>query len=205
MNVKYSIDRSDNNDNVVCRKSKIVVKIPDCVSDMVVKEILSNVGGFDWNNPTNVSKTIAKMMSIDLETDISEQSVQAFDMDRTVLVPSFKNYTVPYWICQSLIRVDERFNNRYIDHKGSKYNKIDIIFGSEYFKKQMDIVAEHCDCTWNARWGNSKNRKHRLYEKTRDGDEESWLEKCVKPLLTKKDTNGIDIKNLVMIEFKKKN
>ena len=200
-NKKWSIDRSKKN---VRSKSKVLEKIPETVAQMVVTEVLSRVGDSDWNDPREVSKTIAYIMGIDLEKDVTEQEPGAVDVDRTVLIPSRKDATVPYWICQSLIRVDEKNGNRFIDYKGSKYNKIDIIYGSEFFRKSMDRVADHAGCTWNARWGNSKVEKHRLYQKTRSGDEESWLEKCIKPLLTENDENGINIKDLVMVEFKRK-
>jgi hypothetical protein len=69
----------------------------------------------------------------------------------------------------------------------------------------MDEVAKAAHCTWNARWGNASREEHRLYQKTRTGaqSDESWLERAVKHLLTDSDTDGINIKNLVMIEMKR--
>jgi hypothetical protein len=180
-------------------------KIPDIVSQMLVEEILTLVGNHNWNEPENVAKTIADMMGIDLNVPIENQIPRAVEIDRTVFVPANKGGNIPYWIAQSIIRVDEKFGNRFIDYKGAKYNKIDIIFESEYFKEQMDIVAKEAHCTWNARWGNAKKEENRLYQKTRTGSQsdESWLDRCVKHLLTPEDTEGINIKNLVMIEFKR--
>jgi hypothetical protein len=208
----WSIDRTPNisKSRKPIQKSiqkRVSEQVPDIVAQMVVIEVLNLVGEANWNDPLNVSKTIAQMMSIDLSKDITEQQPRPVEIDRTVFVPASKDSNIPYWICQSIIRVDEKFDNRFIDYKGAKYNKIDIIFESEYFKKQMDIVASAAGCTWNARWGNARKEEHRLYQKTRTGSstgDESWLDRCVKPLLTDKDTEGINIKNLVMIEFKKK-
>ena len=209
--LKYSIDRKKDNNNRTNRKNsknkkRIVEKIPDVVSDMLVTEVLSLVGDSDWNDPSQVSATLAKIMSIDTSQPLDEWEKQvpvAFDVDRTVLLPSRSNPTFPFWIFQSLIRVDDRKNNRYIEYEGSKYNKVDIVFGSKYFKKRMNTVASYAGCTWNARWGNSRNEDNKLYQKTRPG-EESWLDKCIKPLLTDGDDDGINIKDLVMIEFKRK-
>jgi len=47
-------------------KKIVKEKIPDIVSDMLVTEFLTLVGNSDWNDPENISKTIANMMSIDL-------------------------------------------------------------------------------------------------------------------------------------------
>jgi len=190
---------------------KVREDIPDHIAQMVVEQVLSRVGNMDWNDPLNVSKTIAQIMSIDTEQPVetwSEQVPYAFDVDRTVMVPArdtkkSQNGTIPFWICQSLIRVDDSKGNRYIEYNGSKYNRIDIIFGNKYFRQSMNKVAKAAGCTWNARWGNSRNPKHKLYNKTRPG-EESWLDKCVKPLVGENETNGIDIRDLVMIEFKRK-
>jgi len=198
----WSIDRSKKK---VTKVTKVTEVIPDVVSQMVVTEVLKLVGNSDWNDPLNVSKTIADMMSIDLTKPIEGQIPHPCEIDRTVFVPANRNSHIPFWICQSLIRVDEKHNNRFIDYKGSKYNKIDIVFKSAYFKEQMDKVAKAAGCTWNARWGNAKKEEHRLYQKTRTGssNDESWLDRCVKPLFTENDTEGINIKNLIMIEMKR--
>lgn len=185
---------------------KIKEKIPDAVSQMVVEEVLRLVGDSDWNDPLNVSKTIAKMMSIDLSKPLENQAIIPCDIDRTVFVSANKTSNVPVWICQSIIRVDEKFNNRYIDYKGAKYNKIDVVFESEYFKNEIEKVAKAAGCIAEYRWGNAKREENKLYQKTRTGStagEESWLDKCVKPLLTDEDTDGINIKNLIMISFKR--
>jgi hypothetical protein len=182
---------------------KIIEEIPDSVCYQVVREVLSHVADSDWNNPLEVSRTIARMMSIDVDSDISTQIVNPFDIPRTVLVPAKidnKKSDNPYWICQSLIRVDDKNGNRYITHEGSMYNKIDIIFHSEYFKNYMDKVAKHAKCTWNARWGNATEPEHKLYQKTRT-NQESWLDKCVDYLI--ENNEPINIKDIVMIEFKK--
>lgn len=217
-NAKWSIDRDrtvnrdrpfkkDNRSQSQSQNYKKVIKekIPDVVADMLVTEFLNLVGDSNWNNPLNVSATIAKMMTIDLNLPIEEQVPHSTEIERTVFVPSSKDSEVPYWICQSLIRVDEKFGNRFIDYKGAKYNKIDIVFGCERFKERMNQVAKAAHCTWNARWGNSPQAENRLYQKTRTGSQsnESWLEKAVKHLLTDKDVGGINIKNLIMIEFKR--
>ncbi len=187
---------------------KIREKIPDHIAHQVVEEVLSLVGDADWNDPRNVPITIAKIMSIDTSKDLNGQYVLAFDVDRTILVTARdrkknKDGTTPYWICQSVIRVDDANGNRYIEHNGSKYNKIDIIFGNKYFRDRMNQVAKLSGCIWNARWGNSRNEKHKLYQKTRPG-EESWLDKCVKPLINDEEETGINIRDLVMVEFKRK-
>ena len=186
-------------------KRVIKEKIPDIVADMLVTEILTLVGDNDWNDPMNVSKTISNMMSIDLSQPIDSQVPRPVEIDRTVFVPANKGSDVPYWICQSVIRVDEKFGHRFINYKGAKYNKIDIIFGSDRFRQRMDQVAKAAHCTWNARWGNSSKEEHRLYQKTRTGaqSDESWLERAVKHLVTDQDVGGINIKNLVMIEFRR--
>jgi hypothetical protein len=211
-NKTWSIDRkqqrkpSNRQDGNVVRSKKIVKeKIPDAVADMLVTEFLTLVGDSDWNDPANVSKTIANMMSIDLTKPIDDQVPRSVEIDRTVFVAANKGSDVPYWICQSIIRVDEKCGNRFIDYKGAKYNKIDIIFGCDYFKQRMDEVAKAAHCTWNARWGNASKEENRLYQKTRTGaqSDESWLERGVKHLLTDADVGGINIKNLVMIEFKR--
>ena len=186
-------------------KKIVKEKIPDVVADMLVTECLMLVGDSNWNDPINISKTIANMMSIDLTQPIEKQIPRPVEIDRTVFVPANKGSDIPYWVCQSIIRVDEKFNNRFIEYNGSKYNKIDIIFESDYFKNRMDQVAQAAHCTWNARWGNAKKQENRLYQKTRTGaqSEESWLDRCVKHLLTEDDVDGINIKNLVMIEMKR--
>jgi len=207
----WSIDRdrkpNDRKQKYSTKIAKKIVKekVPDVVAEMLITEFLKLVGDSDWNDPNNVSKTIARMMSIDLNKPITEQVPIPAEIDRTVFVPASKGSDIPFWICQSIIRVDEKFGNRYIDYKGSKYNKIDIIFECEYFKKRMDEVAKEAHCTWNARWGNATKEEHRLYQKTRtgSGSDESWLDRCVKHLLTDADVDGINIKNLVMIEFKR--
>jgi hypothetical protein len=180
-------------------------KIPDVVAQMLVTEVLSLVGNHDWNDPANVSKTFADMMSIDLTKDIHGQTPRPVEIDRTVYVPSNKGSDIPFWIAQSVFRVDENLGKRFIEFQGSKYNKIDIIFGNVYFKKQMDMVAKAAHCTWNARWGNAQKDTNRLYQKTRPGSKsnESWLDRCVKHLLTDADIDGINIKNIVLIEFKR--
>jgi hypothetical protein len=197
---KWSIDRQ-----------KIVKEnIPDCVAEIVVSEVLSLVGDSDWNDPLNVSRTIARMMSVEnvLDSTVSKlPHAVAANIDRTMLVNSKDDARVPFWICQSVIRLDEK-KYRYIDHEGSKYNKLDIILESEYFKKRMDQVAKAAKCTWNVRWGNSKNKEQRLYRKTRTGSnsDEPWLDRCAKHLITADDmenNSGINIKNLLMVEFKK--
>lgn len=175
--------------------------IPDIVVDKVIEECLKLVGDSDWNDPVNVSGTIGRMMNVDPEGG-EDQCVNPKKIDRTVCVPSTKGSDIPVWICQSIIRVDEKFNNRYIVHNGALYNKIDIIFENERFKERMDKIANEAHCIWNARWGNSKDPAHRLYQKTRTG-EESWLDRCVSHLITEEDVGGINIKNLVMIEFKR--
>lgn len=188
------------------RNEKIKENIPNVISQKVVEEVLRNVGKYDWNDPSNVVKTISEIMSIDLEKPIEEQFAHPSYMDRTILTQSVKDKTVPFWICQSIIRIDEKFNNRYIIHEGSKYNKLDVIFKSEYFKNYMDNVAKFAGCTWNARWGGSKKEEQKLHRKTRpdaNKNNETWLDKCVTHLLTEDDTEGINIKNLVMIEFRR--
>jgi hypothetical protein len=198
-NIENNLDESQTVS--VCKK--IIEEIPDYVSYQVVREVLSHVADSDWNDPLEVSKTIGRMMTIDVNSDISSQSVTPFDIPRTVLTQAKiddKKSDIPYWICQSLIRVDEKNNNRYIEHDGAVYNKIDIIFHSDYFKNYMDRVAKHAKCTWNARWGNATETEHRLYQKTRN-NQESWLDKCVEYLIVNKEP--INIKDIVMIEFKK--
>jgi hypothetical protein len=206
METNWSIDRTKKEHKIEYKK--IDEKIPDIVSQMVVEEILANVGGFDWNDPINVVNTISEMMSIDLTIPIENQFPYPSNIDRTILTQSNKDKTVPFWICQSIIRVDEKSNNRYIEYKGSKFNKIDIVFNSVYFKDFMNKVADLADCTWNVRWGGSKKEEFKLHRKTRpDATEknETWLDKCVKPILTPEDTDGINIKNLIMVEFRRKN
>jgi len=189
---------------------KISEKIPDLVSQMVVTEILSLVGEYDWNEPLNVSKTIAKIMSIDLTSD-EEQKAVASDMVRTICVPSKNDKKTPFWICQSIVRIDQKY--RYIDYNGSKYNKLDIIFESDYFKSQMDKVASYAGCNWNIRTNNPNvPQENRLYQKTRTGsskfgsgpESESWLAKCTSHLHTDEDVDGINIKSFLMIEFRRK-
>lgn len=184
-------------------RQKIREKVPDYVAHQLVEEVLKLVGDADWNDPENVVNTIAQIMNVDLSEGVDEQVPQAVDVDRTILVPARNRKTVPYWICQSLIRVDEAKGNRYIEYQGAKYNKIDIIARNEYFRKRMDQVADLVGCTWNWRWGNARHEQHRLYQKTRPG-EESWLDKCIKPLLEDDEVDGVNIKDLVMIEFKRK-
>jgi hypothetical protein len=185
--------------------SKVIIeKIPDVVAQMVVTKVLSLVGESDWNDPFEVLNTIAKIMSIDLTKQIEGQYATPFDMDRTILVPATRNSDCPHWTCQSIIRVDKE--NRYINYKGSKYNIFDIILESKYFKEQMHKVATAAHSTWNVRWANAKEEGHRLYQKTRTGSSsggESWLDRCVKPLLTDKDVKGIKITDLIMIEWKR--
>lgn len=194
---QWSIDRS----------GKIKEQIPNVVAQKVVEEVLKCVGQSDWNYPDNVVKTIAEMMSIDLEKSIDGQFPQPSFINKTILTQSTKDKTVPYWICQSVIRIDEKFGNRYIQHEGSKYNKLDILFKSDYFKNYMDKVADFAGCTWNIRWGGSKKEEHKLHRKTRpeaNKHNETWLDRCVTDLLTENDKDGINIKNLVMVEFKRK-
>lgn len=212
---KFSIDRSKQRKNPSRpsgprptgqgRRKVVKEKIPDVVADMLVTEFLSLVGDSDWNDPENVAKTIANMMSIDLTKPVEGQVPQPVEIDRTVFVPANKGSEVPFWICQSIIRVDEKFGHRFINYKGAKYNKIDIAFESEHFKKRMDQVARAAHCKWNIRWGNARKEEHRLYQKTRTGaqSEESWLDRCVKHLLTDADVDGINIKNLLMLEFRR--
>lgn len=187
---KWTIDRSI-----------IEEEIPDIVSQIMLSEVLKDVGGYDWNCPNNVSKTISAMMSVDLCEDPSTQIVKAKDLIRTVLVGSNKDKKIPFWICQSVIRIDKHSNNLFIEYEGSKYNKVDIIKKSEYFKKQMDKVASAAHCTWNVRWGNPEYGSTRLYQETRPNSI-SWLERCSAHLLNENDTK-INIKDLVMIEFKR--
>jgi hypothetical protein len=200
----WSIDRKQQQKPIRNFKKIVKENIPDVVADMLVVEFLTLVGNRDWNDPLNVSKTIADMMSIDLSLE-KNQSPLPVEIDRTVFVPANKGSDIPYWICQSIIRVDEKFGNRFIIHNGSKYNKIDIVFDNEYFKNRMNEVARAAHCTWNARWGNSNKEENRLYQKTRTGSQsdESWLNRCVRHLITDEDTDGINIKNLIMIEFKR--
>jgi len=207
-NKTWSIDRKQQRKpmgNMVRTRKIVKEKIPDVVADMLVTDFLTLVGNSNWNDPTNVSKTIACMMAIDLDQPIESQVPRPVEIDRTVFVPANKGSDVPYWICQSFIRVDEKFSNRFINYKGAKYNKIDIVFGSDRFKQRMDQVAKAAHCTWNVRWGNSSKEEHRLYQKTRTGSQsdESWLERGVKHLLTDADVGGINIKNLMMLEFKR--
>lgn len=199
-----SIENNVNEAETVSVSKRIIEEIPESVCYQVVREVLGHVADADWNDPLQVSKTIARMMSVDTNLDISTQSVTPFDIPRTVLTQAKidgKKSDIPYWICQSLIRVDEKNNNRYIELEGSVYNKIDIIFHSEYFKNYMDKVANHAMCTWNARWGNATETEHRLYQKTRN-NQESWLDKCVDYLIV--NNEPINIKDIVMIEFKKR-
>jgi len=191
--------------------NKIIENFPNAVCQMVVEEVLKLVGIYDWNDPMNVSKTIAEIMSIDLTKEPEEQKVKINDMIRTVCVPSKNDKTIPFWICQSIIRIDPKY--RYINYKGSKYNKLDIIFESEYFKEQMDKVAKYANCTWNVRSNNpSIPNPQTLYQETRTGyskfnygpESESWLAKCSRHLHTDEDVNGINIKNLMMFEFRRK-
>ncbi len=200
--VQTIIIQNMNESETISVSKKIIEEIPDSVSYQVVREVLSHVADSNWNDPLEVSKTIARMMSIDINCDLTSQNVNPFDIPRTVLTQAKindKKSDIPFWICQSLIRVDEKNNNRYIEHEGSMYNKIDIIFHSDYFKNYMDNVAKHAKCTWNARWGNASETEHRLYQKTRN-NQESWLDKCVEYLVT---DGPINIKDIVMIEFKK--
>ena len=204
MKTQWKIDRKTKSEELITKK--IQEKIPNEVSQMVVSEMLNGVGGYDWNNPLNVSKTIAEMMSIDLLKDVNAQYPRQCKKNLTVLSYNFGDKTTPHWVCQNIIRVDEKFNNRYINYNGSKYNKIDVIFESEYFKNYMDMVAKTALCKWNIRWGDSKTPENKLYRKTRPGvsaANETWLDKCVKNLLTESDVDGINIKNLVMIEFQR--
>jgi len=205
----WSIDRPKI--KTIKASKKIIEQIPDIVAQMVVEEVLTLVGNANWNDPQQVSKTIANIMSINLNQPIEDQLAHPCEIDRTVLVPTSKDSDIPHWICQSIIRVDEKSgsgkNNRFIDYKGAKYNKVDIIYTSDYFKKQMDLVAEAANCTWEFRWGNAREEEHRLYQKTRTGSatgDESWLDRCVQPLLTQDDVDGINIKNLIMFSFKRK-
>jgi hypothetical protein len=203
-NEGWSIDRVKTKDEIVYKK--IEENFPNVVSQMVVEEVLKNIGGSDWNDPLEVSKTIGKMMSIDVDNDISSQCPQIFNMDLTIMTFNAKDKSMPFWICQNIIRVDEKFDNRYINYDGSKYNKIDIIFTSDYFKNQLNKVAKAAHCNWNVRWGAAKNSENKLHRKTRpgvSGKNETWLDKNVNSILTDKDINGINIKNLIMIEFKR--
>lgn len=185
---------------------KIKENIPNVVAQKVVEEVLKNVGNYDWNDPNNVVKTISEIMSVDLEKNIQDQFPHPSYMDRTILTHNMKDKSVPFWICQSIIRIDEKNNNRYIIHEGAKYNKLDVIYKSEYFKNYMDKVAKLAGCTWNARWGGSKKEENRLHRKTRPDaskNNETWLDRCVTHLLTEDDKDGINIKNLAMIEFRR--
>jgi hypothetical protein len=200
---KQSIDRTKPKTKKVVKK--VVENIPPQVCRILVEDVLRNVGESDWNDPNNVFRTIADMMSIDTTKPIEDQEPVAHDIDRTVLVQSngldSSQKKVPFWICQSFIRIDERKGNRYVEYEGSKYNKLDIL-QTDYFQKRMDQVAKLARCTWNYRWGGSKNPDHKLYQKTRE-DGESWLDRCVGHLLGDNETGGIDIKDLVMVEFKR--
>jgi hypothetical protein len=204
----WSIDREPSKPKKKSMVGKIIEEIPKIVSQMVVEEVLKLVGNRDWNNPANVSKTIAEMMSIDLSETIEEQTIVVFDIVRTICVPSRKDKKTPIWICQSVIRVDPK--HRYIDYNGQKYNKLDIILESEYFKNQMDKVANYSKCSWEIRTNNPGFSKE-LYQKTRTGysrfnsdpESQSWLTKCASHLHESEDTEGINIKNLLMIVFKR--
>lgn len=204
-----SIDRKPKKEMNYVKKA-VVEKVPDIVADMLVKEFLSNVGGMDWNEPCNVSRLISTIMSIDTSKPLEEWEKQQpipFEIPCTIMVPSSrdldKEIQLPAWILQSFSIVDEKHGNRYINYKGGKYNKIDIALKNTYFKKRMSQVAELAHCDWNVRWGNSKIEKHKLYQKTR-ANELSWLEKCIKPLLNPDIQEGVNIKDILMVEFKRK-
>jgi hypothetical protein len=207
---KKSISNKDLTKQTIDRKAgrkTIIEKVPDEVCEMVVDEFLKCVGDgeySDWREPLNVARLIAKIMSIDLDQPLEEQNPNPFELDRTIMIfigEPVEKKTIPLWICQSLIRVDK--DNGYIDYNGSKYSKIDIIFNSKYFKQRMDKIAKCANSTWKARWGNSKKKENRLYQKVIPG-KESWLSKCVQHLLKEEEKEkGINIKDLVMIEFKR--
>lgn len=197
-------NRDTNHSNNHNGPKKVLEKVPNAAVDILITEILTLVGDSNWNDPANVSKTIANMMSIDLTQSPESQIPRAVEIDRTVFVPAHKGSDIPHWTCQSFIRVDKNQGTRFIDYKGGKYNKIDIIFENEYFKTQMDTIAKAAHCIWSARWGNAKDEKDRLYQKTRTGEksDESWLYRCTKHLLVDQN-DKINIKNLVMITFKR--
>lgn len=177
-----------------------VLNVPDEVAQMVVEEVLTLVGNRDWNNPENVSKTVAEMMSIDLDKPIETQEPKPFNIDRTIFLPG------KAIICQSVIRVQENHKKfpRHIEHNGTMYNKVDIIFNNQYFKGKMDMVTKEGGFDeWYALFGNSTDPKKKLYKKTHAGKEESWLDKCVGHLLTPEDVNGLNIRNILMVGFKK--
>jgi len=179
--------------------------VPTEVVDMVVEEFLSHVADTDWNNPENVSKVIARMMSIDLNKPIDKQvPKQETNIIRAILIPSNKESSIPYWILQSIVIVDMK--TRYIEYQGSTYNKINIARFNPYFRKRISEVAEAARCHWNIRWGNSKNPKHRLYLKVNKdkGEEFSWLALSMEDLWNDEDEDPIDIRNLIMLEFHRK-
>ncbi len=169
---------------------KIEEDIPDEVSYKVVKEILNGVGGHDWNDPKEVFKSFKNLFK--------ENYAVVNNKDRSILTRDKDDKEKPFWIFQNVIRIDG--NNRYVE--GTKYNKLDIILNSEYFKNFMNKVAEIVGCTWNIRYGLSKNIENKLYIDVKKNNT-SWLDKCVSHLV--KDGEGINIKYLVLIEFKKNN
>lgn len=182
------------------KKRLVEEDIPIEVEEMVVEEVLKDVGGRDWNDPLQISRLIAEVLSLDIEQPLERQVARIIDKDKTVVVPYKRkeNESLPVWVLQSFILVDE--SRRYVDYNGGKYNKIDIILQGSHFKQRLDEVASHAGCAWNARWGASRDPQHRLYQKTRPFDD-SWVERCVKPLL--RPGERINIKNIMMIEFKR--
>jgi hypothetical protein len=167
----FSIDRNE---------TVVKERIPKKVVQKVIDEILSLVGESDWKDPNNVSASIIEL----LNDEPKKRTILAYDS------------ITPIWILQSIIYTGSK--NRYIEHEGSKYNKVEIIFNNKYFKKQMDKVASHAHCTWNIRWGSSNEPEHKLYQKTRYYDS-SWLAKSCNHL----GLQSVNIKDLLMIEFKK--
>jgi hypothetical protein len=180
---------------------------PKDVVMQVVKEVLGNVADSDWNDPLNVCETIAKMMSIDPNEDIEKQTPEPNDNVIRAVITKYKNVlgnktNIPYWVCQSIIRVDgDRRFVECIDSSNNKvkYNKIDIVVGSQLFSECMDKVAKYAKCTWNYRWGGSSVEENKLFRVYFNGNE-SWIDKCIEDLNCSKN---FSVDDLVMVEFKR--
>src|SRR5690606_30421093 len=100
--------------------TSIIVDTPKEVVDILVTEILRNVGVSDWNEPENIVKSISQLLNYDNSKSIDDQDCIFKELERSMIFKKFDKKTnsyIPIWIFQSLIRVDDARGNLYIIYK----------------------------------------------------------------------------------------
>ena len=181
-------------------------------ADALAREVLSDIAGHDWNDPSNVLVLFAKLMQLDTRRPVHKQGRNPGinSVPGAIMTMSNEDPSKPFWVFQRVISKTTDNGSPYYTVPGAAFTsgqvslvtKMDVITRSDLFRARMDAVASSIDCTWTYRVSKSASPNTHLYNKNM---KRSWLEKCSEHLLVPGQTVNEVLEDLRMIEFRRKN